>query len=312
VAARRRAFVGWLGELLVPDVVLGRALEGRPNIAVRFSYRSGASHVVFSHGHVPAGAISAMTDLHNRWVLQTFAPGVSGALFLNANARLRLIGGFLLSLFAGTLILVLATGRRRALAMVAAKTRELSHQATHDSLTGLPNRALVFDRASQLIARGNRTGDLTAALFVDIDGFKQVNDSLGHAAGDQLLKRCAARLLASVRAQDTVGRLGGDEFVVLLEANPREPIEALADRINTRLRAPVPISEYPEPVQVTASIGIACGQYASPDDLLRDADLALYQAKAAGKNRHAVFAARDGETYGAEGGMAPTLARVRS
>jgi diguanylate cyclase (GGDEF)-like protein len=175
--------------------------------------------------------------------------------------------------------------------MVEEKTRELAFQATHDPLTGLPNRTLVLDRAGQLIARHTRHPELTAALFIDIDGFKEINDTMGHAAGDRLLKTCAERLQASVRDGDTVGRMSGDEFVVLFEANPDEPIEALADRVNRVLREPIVINPVSEQVFVTASVGIACGRYATPDDLLRDADLALYQAKGAGKDRYVLFSA---------------------
>src|ERR1700746_14136 len=114
---------------------------------------------------------------------------------------------------------------------------------------------------------------------------------MGHAAGDGLLRTVAERLRATVREQDTVGRMSGDEFVVLFEHNPAEPVEALADRINTVLREPIVVTPGADPVHVTASIGIACGAYATADDLLRDAAFALYQAKAAGKDRRAVFSA---------------------
>ncbi|HTY95924.1 MAG TPA: sensor domain-containing diguanylate cyclase [Solirubrobacteraceae bacterium] len=295
VAARRRAFVGWLGELLVPNVVLERALEGHPNIAVKFGFSSPAAHFAFYSGHTQAGASSDTLVVHRTasagatWILHTYTPVASGSLFGNPNALYRLVGGLLLTLLATSLILVLGTGRRRALAMVAAKTAELAFQATHDPLTRLPNRALVQDRATQLIAGRTRAGGMTGALFIDIDGFKEVNDTMGHAAGDELLRTVADRLQATVREQDTVGRLSGDEFVVLFEHNPDESCETLAERINEAVREPILVSG--EPVLVTASIGIACGRYGTADELLRDADLALYQAKGQGKDRHAVFSA---------------------
>jgi diguanylate cyclase (GGDEF)-like protein len=292
VAARRRAFLGWLGDLLVPDVVISRALEGQQNIALKFSFSSPTSHVVFAKGAVPKHAMTDTLVVHGaptRWVLQTFTPGVSSLLLDRPNALLRLLGGVLLTLLASSLILLLATGRRRALAMVAAKTAELAHQATHDPLTGLPNRTLVLDRATQLLARQRRGHELTAALYIDIDGFKEVNDTMGHAAGDELLRTVAERLETTVRAQDTVGRMSGDEFVVLFEANADEPIEALAERLNDVLREPIVLTPDAAPVQVTASIGIACGRYATADELLRDADIALFQAKAAGKDGYVLF-----------------------
>jgi len=291
VAGRRRAFVGWLGELLVPDVVLARALSGHANTAVRFSYSSGVSHVAFTAGRVARHAQTSTIDLHNGWTVESFGPMISAEVLSDSPALILLIGGTLLSVLVGLLVVVLATGRTRALSLVREKTRELSHQALHDSLTGLPNRALVVDRAEQMLARvARKPNALAGALFVDVDGFKHVNDRLGHAAGDRLLKVVGERLQSAVRAQDTVGRLGGDEFVVLVEA-PLDgtSLDQLADRLIDILRAPVELDDGRKIFSVTASIGLAVGQYSSPDRLLRDADLALYAAKAAGKDRYALF-----------------------
>ena len=291
VAARRRAFVGWLGELLVPDVVLGRALEGHPDTAVRFSYDSGESHVVFTAGAAPSSPQTTTIALHNGWTVQSFGAPVDGGVFADRNALTLLFGGSLLSLLVGLLVVVLGTGRTRALTLVREKTRELSHQALHDALTGLPNRALVLDRAEQMLARVQRQPDMLAgALFVDVDGFKHVNDKLGHAAGDRLLKVVGERLQSAVRPQDTVGRLGGDEFVVLVESPLDDtPPDRLADRLIDILRQPVELDDGRKIFSVTASIGVAVGQYSTPDELLRDADLALYAAKADGRDRYMLF-----------------------
>jgi diguanylate cyclase (GGDEF)-like protein len=296
-AGRRGAFVGWLGELLVPGVVLQRALEGHGGTAVRFRYNSGATHVHFASGNVPRDPRSATVNLHNGWTVQSFGPAVAGGLFSDHEALGVLGGGILLSVLLGLLVLVLGTGRTRALSLVAEKTRELSHQALHDPLTGLPNRALVLDRAEQMIARTGRHPEMVAgALFIDVDGFKHVNDSLGHAAGDQLLKVAGERLQEVVRGEDTVGRLGGDEFVVLVESSADEvALDLLADRLTEALRAPVELGVGGKTFSVTASIGVAVGRYESPDELLRDADLALYAAKAAGRDRYALF---DTSMYG--------------
>jgi diguanylate cyclase (GGDEF)-like protein len=293
-AARRRTFVAWIGELLVPGVVLSRALQGHPGVAVRFRYSTPQSHAVFAVGTVPAGAQSAEIELGNSWTVQTFATAPATAIFAGSHALMLLIGGILLSLTLGTLVALLATGRTRALSLVREKTRELSHQALHDPLTGLPNRALVLDRAEQLLARTARDSDVSAgALYIDIDGFKHVNDTLGHAAGDRLLVLAGARLQSAVRDQDTVGRLGGDEFIVLIEARAGGLTpDALADRLTAALREPVQLGEEGKSFSITASIGVAAGRYARPDELLRDADLALYAAKAAGKDRYALFDAR--------------------
>jgi diguanylate cyclase len=169
--------------------------------------------------------------------------------------------------------------------------RQLSYESLHDALTGLPNRVLVIDRAERMLARARRNQTTVAALYVDIDGFKHVNDSLGHGAGDELLRLVAERLLGVVRESDTVGRLGGDEFVVLLpdyalDAGP----ELVAERICEVLGHGIDLHE-PEGLTmlVTASIGVAVGPRDSADDLFRDADLALYAAKGAGKNRWVAF-----------------------
>jgi diguanylate cyclase (GGDEF)-like protein len=303
VAARQRAFVGWLGELLLPNVVLDQALAGHPNLAVDLRYDSRYSHVAFTRGVGPRHSQRATIDLQvgraaglgsgEGWKVETFAAGPGAGIFANWNSRMLLIGGSLLSVVLGLLVLVLATGRRRALALVREKTRELSHQALHDPLTGLANRVLVLDRAEQMIARAARKPDAAiGALFIDIDGFKQFNDSLGHASGDQLLRVFGERLQGAAREQDTVGRLAGDEFVVLLESSAGDATpERLAERLTRVLRQPVELDDRGRILSVTASIGVAVGRYATPDALLRDADLALYSAKAAGKDRHSLFEA---------------------
>jgi diguanylate cyclase len=172
------------------------------------------------------------------------------------------------------------------------RTQErLSYQSLHDALTGLPNRLLVMDRAEQMLARARRAGKPVAVLYVDIDSFKHVNDSLGHAAGDEVLRVVSSRLAEVVREADTVGRLGGDEFVVLLEdltldAGP----ELVSERICQVLSQPIEVERTSgQTLSVTASVGIALGHQGSADELLRDADFALYEAKSAGKNRWIVF-----------------------
>jgi diguanylate cyclase (GGDEF)-like protein len=168
---------------------------------------------------------------------------------------------------------------------------QVRHQALHDTLTGLPNRALILDRAEQMLARGQRDHAPVAALFIDLDNFKDVNDTLGHAVGDELLRAVAARLASVVRGSDTVGRLGGDEFVVLAEGNsPTAAPELVAARLQDVLREPFVLGDrkFP-PLTVSASIGIAIGPADSAGDLLRDADIALYRAKAAGKGCYMLF-----------------------
>ena len=166
---------------------------------------------------------------------------------------------------------------------------QILFQAVHDTLTGLPNRALILDRTEQMLARARRTYVPVAALFIDLDGFKDVNDSLGHAVGDQLLQAVAARLTATMRESDSIGRLGGDEFVVLVDGTTMDVgPELVAERLLEILREPFEV-EVGGALRLTASIGIAAGMRPSATELLRDADIALYQAKAAGKDCAVVF-----------------------
>jgi diguanylate cyclase (GGDEF)-like protein len=291
VAARRHAFIGWLGELLTPELVLQRALEGHPDTAATFRYRSGGMDVAFRSGTIAPGGQSATVDLHNGWTVRTFGAGVSSGLLGDGRAAELLLGGSLLGVLFGLLVYVLATSRTRALSLVREKTRELSHQALHDALTGLPNRTLVLDRAEQILARAVRQpGVVAGALFIDLDGFKHVNDNLGHAAGDRLLRVVGERLQGAVREQDTVGRLGGDEFVVLVESESARPsLDSLAARLIEELRRPVSLEQAGGLLSFTASIGVAMGHYRTPDELLREADIALYSAKGAGRDRYAVY-----------------------
>ena len=168
--------------------------------------------------------------------------------------------------------------------------RQLAYQSLHDPLTGLPNRALLIDRATQMIARAHRHGTPISAVFLDHDGFKTVNDTYGHAAGDQLLQTVAGRLTETVREAETIGRLGGDEFVILLEGfNPNGGPQLVAKRVSAALCRPVVVAAAGKSVSTSVSIGIAFGERASADALLHDADVALYQAKRAGKGRWITF-----------------------
>ncbi len=166
----------------------------------------------------------------------------------------------------------------------------LAYQAFYDSLTGLPNRALFVDRLGQSIARSQRHGQPLAVLFLDLDNFKVINDSLGHQTGDELLIAVAARLQGILRPSDTLARFGGDEFTVLVEdLADYQGLIGVAERIADALQAPFVVGE--REVFVTSSIGIAAGSglHHRPDDLLRNADLALYKAKADGKARFQFF-----------------------
>jgi diguanylate cyclase (GGDEF)-like protein len=181
--------------------------------------------------------------------------------------------------------------RKRTDEELARRDDELAFLATHDPLTGLPNRTLILDRVEQMLARSARSKSPVAALFIDVDNFKSINDTLGHAAGDELLRAVAARLDGVVRGADALGRLGGDEFVVIAEelslaAGP----ELVAERLLDALKHPFRLGENQETrVTVTASIGVAAGTRTSAEELLRDADIAMYRAKWDGKNRYVLF-----------------------
>jgi diguanylate cyclase (GGDEF)-like protein/PAS domain S-box-containing protein len=180
-------------------------------------------------------------------------------------------------------------GRQGGLVLVSRDVttqRREEHLATHDALTGLPNRRMLNDRLYEAFARGCRTGWTVAVLFIDLDGFKPINDRYGHAAGDEVLTLTAQRLVNAVRRTDTVGRLGGDEFLVILEdSGTDENISKVANRIVDSVSAPMPIGDLI--VSVRPSVGVAAVHHPDsethrPDHLLAAADQAMYLAKALG------------------------------
>ena len=166
---------------------------------------------------------------------------------------------------------------------------QLVRQAFYDALTGLPNRVLVRDRLNHAIKRFQRSPFRLAVAYIDLDNFKTINDSLGHGVGDQLLQAVARRLVEGVRSSDTVARLGGDEFLVLLEdIGTDAEMNRVIERLNERLQAPLQLDRHE--LIVTASIGIAlCCPDSTSDLLVRNADLAMYAAKAKGRSRYEIF-----------------------
>jgi len=181
--------------------------------------------------------------------------------------------------------------RQRAHEELSSREKELVFLATHDALTGLPNRTLILDRIEQTLRRSRQNQEPVAALFVDLDNFKAINDSLGHGVGDELLCAVAERLEGVIRDTDALGRMGGDEFVVVAEglslaAGP----ELIAERLLEAFAEPFALGEGSETlVHVNASIGIATGVRETAEELLRDADIAMYRAKWSGKSRYLVF-----------------------
>lgn len=184
----------------------------------------------------------------------------------------------------GYVVSVRDTSRRKEL-----ETR-LAHSASHDPLTGLPNRALLDERLQQELDRVAHHGSNLALLCVDLDGFKQVNDVLGHQAGDAVLSAVAMRLTSCVRAADTVARRGGDEFMIIHVTDAALPASAmtLAERLIEAVSAPMESANVPVHIGLSIGIAVATANCTDAEVLLRDADKAMYEAKAAGRNGYRV------------------------
>ena len=266
-------------------MLVAGTLRGDPESAVRLRYRTGAAVATFTTGTVAPGAQSTTVGLHNGWSARIFGPPAATTVLADSESRWVLIGGCIMSVLLGLLIFVLGAGRR------SPTMRRKPKDDLYDPLTGLPGRALTLDLSERMLARaGRQSGMLAGALYIDVDWFKDVNDKLGEAAGDQLLKIVAERLETVVRAGDTVGRLGDDKFLVLVESAARGArLDSLARRVIEALHKPVELDSFGPSFFLTASIGVAFGHYSATDELLRDAHLALDAAKAAGKDRYTMF-----------------------
>ncbi|QEC46323.1 EAL domain-containing protein [Baekduia soli] len=223
--------------------------------------------------------------------------GVQAAMAAPVHEDGRVTGGLILSSFRPGRVftrseqdMLLSFAEHASLALSDARRADtMVHQALHDGLTGLPNRALFVDRVQHALVHGRRRGTSCGVLSLDLDRFKTVNDSLGHAAGDELLVAVARRLEEALRTADTAARLSGDEFSVLLEdLSGTEEAAIVAERIVDALRVPFVVGG--REVFVSASVGITCGRDSAPE-LLRQADVAMYRAKAQGKGRHVLFEA---------------------
>jgi diguanylate cyclase (GGDEF)-like protein len=296
VAQRRASVLGWvLGSFDIP-ALMRSAVGGDRGLAVSLYHEnSGLGLELIGHmgatGTPRAFTHQATLQMDGGWIVKVAGDAAVSGPSANLQALVVLLGGIVASLLLAALVLVLARSREHAIGMVREKTGQLRHQAMHDALTGLPNRILALDRVEQMLARARRGQFPVAALYVDVDGFKAVNDSFGHAAGDELLRTVGKRLESVVREGDTAARIGGDEFVVLVEGSTLDAgAELVAERLLEVLSQPYEMSgEAGRELSVTASIGIALGLRAGADELLRDADIAMYEAKAAGKNRYVLF-----------------------
>ncbi len=168
--------------------------------------------------------------------------------------------------------------------------QDYHYRATHDPLTGLPNRFLMFDRMQQYLARSSRTQEGLAVIFIDLDNFKNINDRWGHAGGDRLLEAVGARLTAAIRESDTAARLGGDEFLIVMEGTHRTEALPAASKLLEAIAQPVILSG--ESVSTSASFGVSLypEHGCSPEELVSAADQALYTSKRQGKNQITIYA----------------------
>jgi diguanylate cyclase (GGDEF)-like protein len=295
VQQRLAAMTGIIGTSFDSAALIRSVLSGHRALTLALYHKNAASRLqlIGRAGANPRGRSPGYVDriaLGGGWFVEatgepdrSVSPGARGVLALGL--------GVLVTLLIVLLYVVLAGSRRRAWGLVGEKTGELEYTALHDPLTDLPNRTLVLDRAEQILARARRLDVPVTALFVDVDGFKQVNDRYGHQTGDEVLRQVGARLRSALRDNDTVGRLGADEFVMLVDSVGLDAApELVAERILDLLRQPIelPGQTHP-PISLTASIGIATGRPASAEDLMQDADLALLKAKAIGKNGYVKF-----------------------
>ena len=266
------------------------APRARSTIALYHRNAGGPPQLIAPARHPPPASAAAATSAAAGSRCQPGRPprpvsaDAQGLVFFAAGALVTAAGALLYR--------ALARSRRRAGGSSGRRPTELEYRALHDALTGLPNRTLVLDRAEQVLARARRRDVPVTALFMDIDGFKQINDRFGHKAGDEVLRQLGARLRTVLRGSDTVGRLGGDEFVMVLDCDGREAADParVAERILDVLRQPL---ELPAPGTHRCRSRPAS---ASPRrwrtrrrTCCAEADIAMYQAKAAGKGGYVVF-----------------------
>jgi diguanylate cyclase (GGDEF)-like protein/PAS domain S-box-containing protein len=263
---------------------------------IRFASSSASRVIGYASDSLIGVALSALSDPEDAGRVSAFIemtaqlPGVSPL----AEWRLRRPDGHTVQVEAiasnlladeavgGIVLNARDVGERKAL------LDQLAHQAFHDPLTGLANRALFRDRVMHAITLARRQERSVTVLYLDLDDFKSVNDTLGHAEGDRLLAMIAARLRACARSTDTVARLGGDEFAVLVEdSNSTASAERLVERISEQMSYPFALSN--GDVTISASIGSASALTGGMDEIMRYADVAMYAAKRSGRGQHRVF-----------------------
>jgi len=294
-SSRARVLLGWTMAVFDAEGILSPVVTSEKGVSLVLAYAppGGKLAVLARVGYPQAGStpetLRFLAD--PGWVMDASVSPRSSGPSPAVQGLAVLLGALALTALLFMLLIQLIRSRRSALELVERRTAELRHQALHDSLTGLPNRFLVNQRAQQLVARAQTEGLPVAVFFIDLDDFKKVNDTFGHDAGDELLRSVAMRLTRCLRSTDTVGRLGGDEFVVLSQNSfSGGGLGVVAERLLAVLREPFLLG-YTTRLTLTtsASIGIATGMRSTPEELLRNADIAMYEAKAMGKNCHVLF-----------------------
>jgi diguanylate cyclase (GGDEF)-like protein len=275
VAGGRAFIVDGHGTVLVSssDRAVGQPLPERALVSAR---------IMRSSGTVGPDYYASIAVPHSTWHVVFVA---SNQALLNPIQSTRRAAWLLFAAFVGAMLCLLALG-----ATALNRSARLAHARQHDTLTGLPSRALFIERAQQALSGRRPAGGHVGALFIDLDGFKPVNDIHGHAVGDALLTAVAKRLTDTVRPTDLVGRFGGDEFLVLCRGLVDEQGAVLiADRVQSAIAQPFEIG--PLTVSIGTSIGVATFDHGIDDAaaLIHNADLAMYQAKQGGRGRVEIF-----------------------
>lgn len=291
VAQRRAALVGWVyAAFHMRDFMT--SLYGRQAQSFAFAIYDdvtpSAAALMYRNRDAVVGTINvnqSMIVAGHPWTLNLVALDESATRFGRNVSLIIAVTGAGLSLLMALLAWFMINGRARALLLAAEMTEELRHMAQHDSLTGLPNRALFSDRVASQIAYAKRHGGRFAMIFLDLDKFKPVNDNYGHGVGDLLLQQVAKRLLDSIRGSDTVGRIGGDEFVLLIGelAGPDDAL-ALAEKIRQEVRQPYRVDGHELIVSCCLGIAIYPDDGADEITLAKRADAAMYRAKDGGRD----------------------------
>ncbi|MCO8269119.1 diguanylate cyclase [Actinoplanes sp. TRM 88003] len=308
-------FKGWIVMPVRGQDFMAHTLLDRGQGAVQAELtESGGSHAVLASA-LPGRRVSdetlvrqrALTVGQRHWEVTLWPTTRLLSATNRGMSRFTLAAGAALTLLLCLMTAVLTGSRNRALQQVDEATAELRHDiarresveaqlrereqelhhlAFHDPLTGLANRMLFYDRLTHAVATHSRIGGQLAVLFIDLDGFKRVNDEHGHHAGDLVLRTVAERLRASLRASDTVARFGGDEFAIILQDIASDgDARAVAERIIADVRKDIDV--HGEVAQVSTSIGIAVGHSGrTAEDLIREADVAMYAAKSGGKDQY--------------------------